>query len=286
MLLRAIALALPLTIGACSALFAISDDAASGVRDGGNGGDEGDRDGTAGGEGGISVDAGLACPQDMVSAEKFCIDRTEVSAEQYAAFVAADKSGLVLPPECAEDTNLDAALPPPSPQHPVLVEWCGAYAYCAWAGKRLCGAFDGGALVIDSGSGTFDLVLDRRQNEWLWACEHGESGNTYPYGNDVERDACAPQQTGTAGSVPSYYGLTPVGTHPDCVGGYPGLLDMSGNAAEWINARAIGWIVGDAGAEVYAMNQSAECRSSAGPLSPHTLKTRQNTYGIRCCFSP
>lgn len=286
----AYAVALGATLSACSLLFAISDDAAAGRGDGGSGTDgsatpnEGGSTDTDGG-----VEAGIACPQGkpgppLVAAERFCIDRTEVSSAQYAAFLAADKSALSLPPECTTGTDYDAALPAPSPDHPVLVEWCAAYAYCQWAGKRLCGAFDGGAVLATITPP--DPILDRHQSEWLWACESGEHGYAYPYGNDYEPDACAPLQTRSPGEAPSYYGLTSVGTHPDCVGGYPDLLDMSGNAIEWINGKLLSLPGSDGGPVFYAMGQGPDCRTPTSPLSPHTLATHQNAYGFRCCFSP
>src|SRR6185436_17630077 len=76
----------------------------------------------------------------VAGAVTFCIDPTEVTEGAYAQFVTA-KSGQ----------TLDAGAPCPAvtvgprnvadPDLPVtMVSMCEARAYCAWAGKSLCGA--------------------------------------------------------------------------------------------------------------------------------------------------
>ena len=154
----------------------------------------------------------------------FCIDSTEVRQKDYAAFLAArngDNSGQIA--ECA--TNEFALAP--SCLDPAghgdyaagCTDWCDAVAYCAWAGKHLCGHI---------GGGPFNSATEANTNvdEWFMACSHNNDGlHTFPYGpaaqpglcNDAKRDA----------------GPQPVGSLPGCVGGYPGLFDMSGNLNEW-----------------------------------------------------
>ena len=52
------------------------------------------------------------------------------------------------------------------------------YAYCAWAGKRLCGSFAGGSVALKDSA-------DPRQAEWMWACTQG--GKTaYSYGDSYD----------------------------------------------------------------------------------------------------
>jgi formylglycine-generating enzyme required for sulfatase activity len=303
LLFRAVALAPSLAAVACSVLFAISDDAASGTHDAASDAPPGDaalgedaerteaRD-----DGGSDADvtradadaSAIACPDAsagpaLIPADRFCVDRTEVTAAQYDEFLRADKSALVLPVECAPDASLDPVLAAPSPDHPVLVDWCGAYAFCAWSGKRLCGALGDGGRMDITGANVGQLG-DRTKSEWLSACEGGDRAMIYPYGNDFVPDACAPMQGGTPGEATTYTGLVPVGTRPDCVGGYPGLLDLIGNASEWINARLSLGGLPDGGTRLmdYSMG-GAECRAPQGPLEPTDVR---HGYGIRCCASP
>jgi len=64
-------------------------------------------------------------------------------------------------------------------------------------------------------------------SEWFNACSHGDDKlHAWAYGVAFDEDACAPAD----GSTPF-----PVASYPGCVGGYPGLFDMSGNVGEWTN---------------------------------------------------
>jgi formylglycine-generating enzyme required for sulfatase activity len=153
----------------------------------------------------------------------YCMDATEVSAAHYAEFLAAavptsgqlskcswntsfDDGATPLP---AVDGGLGDPQPAPAGNMPMRnVDWCDAYAYCDWAGKRLCGAL--------AGTGT---------NEWEHACSAGNE-QRFPYGNTYQPLACNGFDNTGSGSVP-------VGSIPECEGGYPGLFDLSGNVWEW-----------------------------------------------------
>ncbi len=151
----------------------------------------------------------------------FCIDSTEVTNQDYAAFLTAkgsDTSGQ--PPECAGNTTyvpsgacVTFGWPVPQSQldDPVAcVDWCDALAFCSWAGKRLC------APRVDA------LVA---RNEWYIACSR-DGTRVYPYGNEYDAGACNGAGTATV-AVRSLSG---------CVGGYDGLFDMSGNVSEWVDS--------------------------------------------------
>ncbi len=200
--------------------------------------------GTGTGTGGGSA----ACPDDMVHAThpshpqvSFCIDRTEVTAAAYTQFLVGvgDVNGADQPPECAGNTALtrtNAGSNCPTwnagDQKAVnCVDWCDAYAYCAWAGKRLCGDFEGGPLEFDA---------PVTNDEWQFACSGGFE-TEYPYGEAPQICACyIPEEwddkmmcdlpPGT-----NFNHKVEVGSHPDCEGGFPGIFDMQGNAAEWTN---------------------------------------------------
>lgn len=163
-------------------------------------------------------DAG-ACPgtggPPGVRAGAFCIDATEVTNAQYAAFLDAVAAGATAaqPAHCSWNTVLAPATggscsglfdPVGRASHPVVcVDWCDADAFCRWAGKRLCTG-----------------------EEWLRACTQG-GAKAYPYGNTFDPNACN-------GGASSATGLRPVGSMPSCEGGFPGVFDLSGNAVETI----------------------------------------------------
>ena len=100
-----------------------------------------------------SADAGAGPRADMVAVAGFFIDAHEATFAEYAAFVDAlsSKSPPALPARCAFKTDFMpsactdvAALPS---QHPAAcVDWCDAFAYCAFNGKRLCGKTGGGPV--------------------------------------------------------------------------------------------------------------------------------------------
>jgi formylglycine-generating enzyme required for sulfatase activity len=64
--------------------------------------------------------------------------------------------------------------------------------------------------------------------QWLYACSAGGT-NAYPYGTTYEPGTCQ------GGSTPGA-SISPVASSPQCVGGYPGIYDMSGNVWEWVDA--------------------------------------------------
>jgi len=173
-------------------------------------------------------------------AGKFCIDSTEVTREQYAAFLATNPSSSGQPKACAwnssfvprEDTWPDGGTR--TGNHPVTdVDWCDAYAFCKWAGKRLCGDIRGGAHAI----GNANESPDADTSQWRLACTHAEDSqhqapdNDFPYGGSYNSRACNGEDQGVKSTVP-------VASLPDCVGGFPGLYDMSGNANEWEDSCA------------------------------------------------
>jgi formylglycine-generating enzyme required for sulfatase activity len=177
-----------------------------------------------------------------------CIDTTEVTREQYAAFLAdtnAHGAGSRLPncgaapyqdePEaaCSKEPTVckgDCA------RHPqVCVTHCNAQAFCSWAGKKLCGTV--GDVVP-----TLPALEDPRVSVWAAACgagstDLGRARRGYPYGDEFEPTACNTE--GRAGSgcaaSPSSCGTVPVGSIERCRGPEPfAVYDMSGNAREWI----------------------------------------------------
>src|SRR5215207_6646428 len=89
----------------------------------------------------------------------YCMDRTEVTNEEYSLFLASSPGTANQVAACGfntsfvPDTSAACAAeevakydPVARPNVPVgCVDWCDAKRYCEWAGKRLCGAIGGGS---------------------------------------------------------------------------------------------------------------------------------------------
>jgi len=194
-----------------------------------------------------TVDAG-PCPSlhgpAMVfvptSSGGFCIDSTEVTTTDYAEFVTAVGLGapVAAPADgvCQWNTSVvpmnngsynctpDWTDSQMHPNRPIAcIDWCDAYAYCAWAGKRMCGAIDGGVLAFAS-------VINPTNQAYV-ACSKNAT-QTFPYGSTYVKGNCNTKDL--------YEGGTPmvgdVGSFTSCVGGFPGLYDMAGNVEEWLDS--------------------------------------------------
>jgi len=152
----------------------------------------------------------------LVTAGAYYIDSTEVTVGQYKAFLAAkgtDTSGQIS--VCAWNTDYKPAGDPGTdPNFPVsYVDWCDAAAFCSWADEHLCGAIDGSVLTKDG-------LFDANVSQWFQACGAG---------------GYHPKNNAHCNSVDGNGDAVPVATMPDCEGYYPGLFDMEGNVAEWVD---------------------------------------------------
>lgn len=232
-----------------------------------------------------------------------CIDTTEVTREQYAAFLAdtnAHGAGSRLPncgaapyqdePEaaCSKEPTVckgDCA------RHPqVCVTHCNAQAFCSWAGKKLCGTV--GDVVP-----TLPALEDPRVSVWAAACgagstDLGRAQRGYPYGDEFEPTACnteAHPRTGCA-AAPSTCGTVPVASLERCRGPEPyAVFDMSGNVQEWI-ANSIGESQWE---KPYAYHMGGSfarfVRSREGDYDCVTSRRQEvfgvarPTIGFRCC---
>jgi formylglycine-generating enzyme required for sulfatase activity len=200
----------------------------------------------------------------------FCIDATEVTNSQFREMLVSPPALSTLPVSCAFKTAFASAVGPND--LPVNTDWCDGYAFCAWAGKRLCGKIGGGA-------NDFADYAQLSKSQWYYACSGG-GVHVYPYGDTFDPLACN-------GAAYDAGGVIPVKSDPRCEGGFPGLFDMAGNRWEWEDS-----CTGDGGAD-------DRCRARGGTwvdgntqmqcdfdhlkhFDPRRNQT--NTYmGFRCC---
>lgn len=207
-------------------------DTADGAPSGADGASiDGSRDGAPPGSGCLRAHGPVMVK--IAGVETFCIDSTEVTKAQYKEFLlfldqTAGDAGAFAPSDvCSWNSTFvpdDLDWPPHNEEeleHPVnSINWCAAATYCLWAGKHLCRG---------SKPGTLDPSQAYTTNaHWFRACTE-DGKRTYPYG-DAFKDVCNTSITTHPQKV------LPVGSMTGCEGGYPGLVDMSGNVAEWIDA--------------------------------------------------
>jgi formylglycine-generating enzyme len=155
----------------------------------------------------------------------YSIDSTEVTRDQYAAWLETSPATAGQEPWCASNTSYTPRCEwPPSTKgkHPVVcVDWCDASAYCKAVGKRLCGKIGGGT------NGYTDYA-NASLSQWYNACS-ANGQNEYPFGSTYSGKTCNGNDNGVGSTVE-------VGSLAGCqssVSGYAGVYDLSGNVWEW-----------------------------------------------------
>ncbi|MBS2016808.1 MAG: SUMF1/EgtB/PvdO family nonheme iron enzyme [Deltaproteobacteria bacterium] len=218
-------------------------------------------------------DAGPACPTGrgpamvrvaLPDAAPFCIDSTEVTNAQYDEFFYGGtdggrvaEGGVGAGTSCSTVLAFTRRADAAAPNLPVEnVSWCDAFAYCRWAGRRLCQPLADGGV----------------ETEWTLACSNGGE-RTYPYG-----DAYAPVCNDSFREA----GPVTVGSQPGCEGGVPGLFDMSGNVGEYVGHCANPALCDYVGGYYSSTSIEVSCTSRAqqqpGAATPG--------LGFRCCATP
>ncbi|WP_437683532.1 formylglycine-generating enzyme family protein [Sorangium sp. So ce131] len=131
-----------------------------------------------------------------------CMDKTEVTAEAYAACVKAGKCTDTLA-NCAKEAST-YGVAGKEKQPMVCVDFAQAEAYCAAQGKRL-----------------------PRDAEWEWAARGGEEARPYPWGDEAPKDQLCWSGGGTVRKTACDVGSFPAGASPQ------GIHDLAGNVFEW-----------------------------------------------------
>lgn len=151
----------------------------------------------------------------------YWLARYPVTAAQYRAFVEA--SGY----KTQDKDSLRGVA-----NHPVVyVTWYDALAYCKWLGEQLS-VFSKEYSVKDDpfwqgiAQGKLRVGLPS-EAEWEKAAR-GTDGRTYPWGEKADPNRANYDETGIGGT-------SPVGAFPEGQSPY-GLLDVSGNAWEWMRS--------------------------------------------------
>lgn len=213
-----------------------------------------------------------------------CIDRTEVTVAQYAAFVAdpgahGGKRSTFCPrdtsdvPDASCMADRSVCKGTACGEHPqVCVNVCSARAYCQWAGKVLCGA------------DTWTQATKTDSTKWGWAnacgggiSPGGLSGQPFPYGPKRDPNACNGYDKNIGTTVP-------VASLPTCQGerDYAGVFDLSGNVGEWVEQtgdEATTHYAGGSFLGTGSVTGEADCiaGNSAG------LNIALPDVGFRCC---
>ena len=136
-------------------------------------------------------------PQHTVYLDEYWIYKTEVTNAQYGKCVGAGT--------CNEPGDTMNYKDSSYAQHPVMyVDWEQAKGYCAWAGSRF-----------------------PNEAEWEKAARGTTDGRTYPWGN--QEPTCELANFSSCGVNTKEVGSLSQGASPY------GVLDMAGNAWEWVN---------------------------------------------------
>lgn len=228
----------------------------------------------------------LASP-DGVS---YCIDRFEVSQQQYLAFLDAKKGDTSGQPEqCSWNKDFSPNLQegsstqcPAGAYDPwkkgalpmICADWCDARAYCAWAGKRLCGKIGGGSVAPES-------YADAGKSQWYNACSQG--GKTiYPYGNVYQNGVCVDESKASDPAEAE----SKTGCHGQQAP-FSEIEHLSGNVQEWEDS-----------CQKSGPGGGLSCQIRGGTFDPtnaeKTTRCDDNritgiaaqyiTIGIRCCL--
>jgi formylglycine-generating enzyme required for sulfatase activity len=218
----------------------------------------------------------VALPSDYGDA--YCIDSTEVTRSQYAAWLATNPATSGQDPVSCSWNNsyvpscsgADTSYWPPGNngnQPVVCVDWCDAVAYCKDAGKRLCGSPLGGPASYLSG----DNISG---SQWFNACTaHGQY--TYLYGSRYVASACNESGFGAGSTL----NVGSIATCQSASSSFNGVYDLLGNVSEWEDACVSSSPTSLCIARGGSYSSQSGCTYPSGAI--RNLGSR--TTGFRCC---
>jgi formylglycine-generating enzyme len=219
---------------------------------------------------------GTAGPAMVVmtsSSLSYCIDSTEVTRDQYAAWLAGNPTTSGQDAWCAWNVDFTPSCewpPGANGTHPVVcVDWCDAFAYCKAVGKRLCGEIGAGAAPIDE-------YADATTSQWFNACT-SEGQNDYTFGDTYDGQSCNGKDKGIATTV----AVGSLSTCQSSVSGYVGVYDLSGNVWEWEDSCSGGCRV-RGGSFSYSTILGLRCDHS----NVVDRSSRESDIGFRRCSDP
>lgn len=210
---------------------------------------------------------------------RFCIDSTEVTNAQYAAFINSSPKTTGQPDVCASNTTFVPSNTVPFENiaktgYPVTyVDWCDARAFCAWAGKRLCGRIGGGSLTSEVDR------TDPLTSQLMYVCTKG-STQLYAYGTTYRPGIC---NANGGGGAPF-----PVNAGGPCVGGFAGVVYLVGNVGEWTDDCATKMGAGDAcpvnASSYFQVFGDPKIAQRCDHFDPQLRGDSYEDLGFRCCF--
>jgi len=191
-------------------------------------------------------------PAHTVALTDFWIDRTEVTNEQFAAFLNEEgnqeEGGMAWLKLESEDCLIECVGDEFRPKsdyggHPAVgVPWYVATAYCRWAGARL-----------------------PTEAQWEYAAR-GPEGRVFPWGDELDGtrlnycDANCTEGSADKSFDDGYARTAPVGSYPNGAS-WVGALDLAGNVREWT-------------ADWYGEYHSAQRRNPTGPFTGNVRVVR------------
>jgi len=213
----------------------------------------------------------------MVSVGDACVDSTEVTRAQYAAWLATAPPSMGQAAVCSWNTSFDPdstcmakseVCQTDCDDHPqVCVDWCDARAYCASVGKRLCGAYP---KVV---AWDYDDKAELAE-----ACNAG-TNELYPYGAAVSPSTCNGSEVGKGTTVA-------VMSLPGCARSQVNgkIYDTTGNVWEWEDACDASSGAGDK----CRLRGGSFLEAGASQTCTTVDKTRERSavatsVGFRCC---
>jgi formylglycine-generating enzyme required for sulfatase activity len=214
----------------------------------------------------------------VVTVADYCLDKTEVTVNAYAACFDANACTEPDPYEHAKEDAVHSLCNWKNPgrgKHPInCIDWTQAQWYCAYAHKRL-----------------------PTDEEWTWAARNGSRETRYPWGDQAPTaqllNACGSEcpPSAAAKGIHGFEAMyaesdgwpetAPVGSFPKGANRW-GVLDLAGNVLEWTStaqgtnrgARGGGWGHG------HAVAFEAANRGAIAPTE------RGFDAGVRCAKSP